>query len=316
MVTRREFLKGMLAVTAGITMGGSFVNGFQQGTIEAAEMPRRPLGKTGEQVSIFGLGGEAVIEQEASRDQAREIINYALDAGVNYIDTAPSYGNGASESNIGSVMAERRQEVFLATKTHERGYDGTMRLFENSLNRLNTDYLDLYQLHTVRTEEDLQQIFADDGAIHALEELRDEGSVKNLGITGHYDPEVLLRGIQEYNFDCLLLSLNAGDIHYSPFQEELLEEAVEQDLGRIAMKVMARGRILGEGGLDSAKEALDYVWSLPVSTSIVGIDSLQQLQNNIEKARNFTSLSLEKMEELENKTAEIQDDANFFKYSW
>ncbi len=306
----------MLAITASITVSSTFARGFQDELIEAAEMPRRPLGKTGEQVSIFGLGGEAVIEQASSEKKARDIINSALDAGVNYIDTSPGYGNGASESNVGAVMAERRREVLLASKTHERSYDGTMRLFERSLERLNTDYLDLYQIHTVRTEEDLEQIFSDDGAIHALEELKDEGSVKNLGITGHYDPEVLLQGIREYDFDCLLLSLNAGDIHFSPFQKELLEEAVEQDLGRIAMKVMARGRILGENGLDSAGEALNYVWSLPVSTAIVGVDSLQQLQDNLENAQNFTPLSLEEMEKLEDKTAGIQDEANFFKYSW
>ena len=316
MLSRRDFLKGMLAVTAGLTVGEATAGDLENKTLQASELPRRPLGDTGQDVSLFSLGGEATVEREDRREEAVEIINRALDEGVNYIDTSPSYGDGSSEENIGRVMASRREEVFLASKTHERGYDGTMRLIEGSLERLQTDYLDLYQLHTIRTEEDLEQIFADDGAIHAMEELRDEGVIENVGITGHYDPDVLLQGIEEYDFDSILMSLNAADVHSHPFQDELLQEAVEQELGIVAMKVMARGRLLGGEGLENVRQALDYVWSLPISTAIVGISDISQLEENIALVREFSSLSAEEMMEIEGRTAAVAEDGNFFKFNW
>ncbi len=318
-MSRRDFIKSMLAVTASISVSGAFARGLEEEVLGASGIPVRELGKTGHQVSIFSLGGEATIEQSSRQEQAVEIINRALDLGVNYIDTAPSYGNGDSEENIGRVMKERREEVFLASKTHGRSYDETMNLIEQSLQRLQTDYLDLYQLHNVRTDSDLNQIFAADGAIKALEELKNEGVIENIGITGHYDPEILLKGIKEYEFDSILLSLNAADVHYRPFQEELLQEALDQELGIIAMKTLARGRLItgsSEQGLDSVKEALDYVWSLPVSTSIVGIGSLEELEENIKLAREFNKLSADDMMQLENKTAELKQEGNFFKYNW
>ena len=318
MLTRRKFISKMLAMTAALSLGPGLSGSLSpEERLKAAEpIPQRKLGKTGEEVSILSLGGEATIEQVERQQEAVEIINQALDYGINYIDTAPSYGGGDSETNFGQVMAERREEVFLASKTHERSYDGTMRLIEESLKRLQTDYLDLYQLHNIRTEQDLNSALASDGAITALEELQQEGVIRFTGITGHKDPELLLRGIREYDFDCLLMSLNAADIHYRPFQQELLEEAREQELGVIAMKVLAAGRLVPGGGIDSIEEALYYTWSFPVSTSIIGTGSLAQLEENVELARNFSPLGEDKMLELENKTAELEQEGNFFKYHW
>ena len=318
MLTRRQFISRMLAMTAALSLGPGLSGSLSpEERLQAAELiPRRKLGKTGEEISILSLGGEATIEQVERQQEAVEIINQALDYGINYIDTAPSYGGGDSEINFGQVMAERRDEVFLASKTHERGYDGTMRLIEESLDRLQTDYLDLYQLHNIRTEQDLSAALASEGAITALEELQQEGVIRFTGITGHKDPELLLRGIREYDFDCLLMSLNAADIHYRPFQQELLEEAREQELGVIAMKVLAAGRLVPGGGIDSIEEALYYTWSFPVSTSIIGTGSLAQLEENVELARNFSPLGEDKMLELENKTAELEQEGNFFKYHW
>ena len=319
-MSRRDFIKNMLALTASISVSGAFARGLKDEVVKSGSgMPLRELGNTGHQVGIFSLGGEATIERSGRQQEAVEIINRALDLGVNYIDTAPSYGSGDSEKNIGKVMKDRREEVFLASKTHGRSYEETMNLINQSLQRLQTDYLDLYQLQNVRTENDLSQIFAPDGAIKALEELQEEGVIKNLGITGHYNPEVLLTGIKEYDFDCILLSLNAADVHYRPFQEGLLQEAVEQELGIIGMKTLARGRLIRESseeGLDDVKEALDYVWSLPVSTSIVGISNLQELEENIQLARQFSQLSADEMMELESRTSALQEEGNFFKYNW
>lgn len=279
-------------------------------------MPVRPLGETGEEVGLFSLGGEALVEDLSRQKEAVQVINRAIDLGVNYIDTAPLYGNGGSEKNIGVVMRERRREVFLASKTNSRSYDGTMHLFEESLKRLQTDYLDLYQLHNIRLHSDLDQALDSNGAIKALEELRSQGAVRFIGITGHRDPEVLRRGINEYDFDSLLMALNAADIHYAPFQEELLEQALQKNMGIIAMKTMARGRIFREGGLTTAREALSYVFSHPVSTAIVGISSLEELEENIQVAKDFRPLNPEEMSLLEEKTKTYERDGNFFKYSW
>lgn len=279
-------------------------------------IPRRKLGKTGYAVSLFSLGGEAAVEQTGRADEAEAIINRAIDSGVNYIDTAPTYGGGGSETNIGRVMEYRRNEVFLATKTGDRGYDGTMRLVEQSLKRLRTDHIDLYQLHNVRTAGDLERVFAGDGAIKAMEKLKEEGVIGHIGITGHKDPGILLQGIKEYPFDCLLMSFNAGDIHYAPFQDQLLKEAVKQEMGIIAMKVTARGRIFREGGLPGMKQALDYVFSFPISTAIVGISNQSEVDENARIAAEFEKLPAEEIKRLEELVKPYEQEANFFKVQW
>ena len=283
---------------------------------DAKMIPRRTLGKTGYAVSLFSLGGEATVEQAGRVEEAEAIINRAIDSGVNYIDTAPTYGGGGSENNIGRVMDYRRNEVFLATKTGDRSYDGTMRLIEQSLDRLRTDHIDLYQLHNVRTEEDLKRIFAGNGAIKALEKLKDEGVISYTGITGHKDPDVLLQGIREYPFDCLLMSLNAGDIHYMPFQEKLLLEAVEKEMGIIAMKVTARKQIFREDGLPAMKQALDYVFSFPISTAIIGISNESEVDENARIAKEFEKLPEDEIKRLEELVKPYEQEANFFKYRW
>ncbi len=312
---RRDFLKGLGAATAGLgLLGLRSVRG--QNESRPTPMPVRPLGKTGVSVTAFSLGGEATVEIRQRRDDAVAIINRALDLGVNYIDTSPRYGNGGSESNIGEVMADRRKEVFLATKTHDRTRDGTLRLVEASLRRLQTDRIDLYQLHNVRTEDDVRRALGPDGAVKALEQLREDGVIRFTGITGHRDPDVLRRGIREYPFDCLLMTLNAADIHFRPFQKELLEEAVAREMGIIAMKVTARGRIFREGGVTSMAQALGYTLSFPISTAIVGISHLRELEQNVEIARGFEALPGEERAAIERLTHAYADAGNFFKHRW
>ncbi len=277
---------------------------------------RRMLGKTGFAVSLFSLGGESTLEKADRTDEAEVIINRALDLGVNYIDTAPAYGGGGSESNIGRVMEYRRGEVFLATKTADRSYEGTMRQIEDSLKRLRTDHLDLYQLHNIRTDDDLNRALAEEGAVSALEELKSQGVIRYVGITGHKDPAVLLRGINTYPFDCLLMSFNAGDVHFASFKEQLLPEAASRGMGIIAMKVTAVKRIFREEGISSMKQALDYVFSHPVSTAIVGISNVEEVEENVRIAAEHKTLSREELIHLEKLTASYAEEANFFKHHW
>ena len=318
-LNRRQFLKATAAFFAGNLIGVDKLLRASAGMSrkpEAGVMPVRKLGRTGYDVSLFSLGGQATVEMRDRPAEAAAIINRALDLGVNYIDTASNYGVGGSETNIGLVMKERRDEVFLASKTNDRSYSGTMRLFEQSLSRLNTGYLDLYQLHSVRTEDDLAAAFSSDGAVRAMEELKRAGAVRHLGITGHHNPDILIKGINEYDFDCLLMTLNAGDIHFRPFQKDLLEKAVEKDMGIIAMKVAAKGKIFRSGGITSMRQALGYVLNFPVSTAVVGISNIRQVEENALIAREFEPFSDEEISEIQELTRGYEHDANFFKYLW
>ena len=232
---------------------------------------------------------------------------------MNYIDTARMYGGGVSETWIGHVMKERRKEVFLASKTRDRSYDGSMRSLEASLKALQTDHLDLWQLHNVMTDEDLERIFAKNGAIRALERAREQKRVRFVGITGHYDPYVLRRGIERYPFDTVLVALNAADRHRASFIEHLLPVAVEKGLGIIGMKVPARGRLFRSGGVTTMKDAMRYVLTLPVSTVIVGISTVAELEENVRIAKAFQALEPGEMRKLEALTRPYAEDAAFFK---
>jgi len=316
-LTRRSFVRTVLGTTA---LG---VSGVLRPLETIAEtvgatnvMPVRHLGKTGHNVRIFSLGGQATLEQDGKTDEAVAIINRAIDLGVNYIDTSHRYGNGISETYIGTVMASRRKEVFLATKTRERSYDGSMRALEGSLKRLQTDRIDLWQLHNVRTQEDLDQVFADDGAVKALEKARDQKIVRFLGITGHRDPFVLRKGIEQYPFDSILMALNAADRHSSSFVENLLPVAVKKNMAIIGMKIPARGKLFREGGITTMKDAMSYVLTLPVSTVIVGIATIAELEENVRIAKAFSPLDAKEMGRLEELTKEYYAEASFFKTSW
>ena len=337
--TRRAFVK--TAVTGAVGMAVGYQASRTEATVPHpaphnprtfATMPTRNLGKTGHRVGIFSLGGQATIEKPNMEEQAVAIVNRAIDLGVNYLDTAAAYGGPEmwSQKYIGKVIKERRNEVFLASKTHRRTYDESMRLLETSLKLLNTDHLDLWQLHNVSQAQQLDQIFAKDGAIHALEKARAEKVVRFLGITGHADPFVLADGLKRYRFDTILMAVNAADRHHLSFIEHLLPLALEQELGIIGMKIPARGRILSgwtppspeaqreferatRSGTLTMQEAMQYVLSLPVSTVIVGCDTVAQLEEDVRIARDFTPLNEERLRALTAKTEDIKRQALFFR---
>jgi hypothetical protein len=304
------------AGTAGFVFGGIGKNeavAQVSGTASPPPMPERPLGQTGHNVRLFSLGGQATIERPDTDAESDAIINRAIDLGVNYIDTAAAYGRGISQRYIGRVMAARRNEVFLATKTHDRTRDGSMQLLEQSLESLQTDHLDLWQLHNISRIEQLDQIFAADGAIHALQRAREEGIVRFLGITGHANPDVLMEGLRRFEFDTILLALNPADKYHRPFMDNLLPEANRRQMGVIAMKIPARGRIFRPGGLTSMAESLRWTMSQPISTLIVGCDNVEQLEENISVAANFQPLNSSQMAAIEAKVADYPMDASFFK---
>ncbi len=343
---RRDFLKTGGAVAAGLFTSGRVLANAAAGTLPdlpvnartQGAMPTRNLGKTDYKVGIFSLGGQAALEKPNNFDIAVPIVERALDLGVNYIDTSSIYGGPErwSEQYIGRVMKSRRKETFLATKTKERTRDGSLRMIEQSLKLLNTDHVDLWQLHDVGLPEDVNAIFAKGGAIEALLEMQNQKIVRYLGVTGHYRPEALIDTINRHPFDAILLALNAADSHIHSFSDELLPLAVEKQMGIIGMKVPSRGRLLSswtpppldqqqhswEGsaiatrsGVMSMKEAMRFTLSHPVSTVIIGCDSIAQLEENVQIARDFTPLSRSQMASLNALAEPVAKQSLFFRFT-
>jgi len=277
----------------------------------AVEIPIRPLGKTGVMATLFGLGGQATLEDDGMRDDAVKIINRAYELGVNYFDTATAYG--PSQGFYGEAMKGWRDKVFLATKTWERSRDGSLRLLDDSLAKLKTDHLDLWQLHNLRNMEELDVIFGKGGALEAMLKARDEKIVRFLGITGHYDPVVLKEAAHRFDFDTVLVALNAADRHHKSFIEEFLPTAQAKNMGIIGMKVPARGRIFRKDGVRTMKEACYYTWSLPISTAIVGCSTIAELEENVRLAKEFKPLAAEEMKKLEKLTEHYAEEVTFFK---
>lgn len=317
-VSRRTFIRTLLgsAAAAGVADKIAPARSFAGEAGGETAMPKRPLGKIGYEAAIFSIGGQATLEKVWRTDDSVAIVNRAIDLGVNYIDTAAAYGDGVSEMYIGRVMKTRRKEVFLASKTMDRSYDGSMRLLERSLKNLQTDHLDLWQVHNVRTQEDLDRMFADDGVVKALEKARDEKMVRFLGITGHRDPVILRKGIERYPFDSILMALNAADRHNASFIENLLPVAVEKKMSIVGMKVPARGKLFRRDGITSMEQAMRYVLTLPVCTIIVGISTLEELEENVRIAKAFKPYTQEEMAHLESLTKPYYAEASFFKEKW
>jgi len=289
------------------------------------KIPQRPFGATGESVGIYSLGAQATVEQVGMREQALAIVNKCIDLGINYIDTSAWYGmdgnssegdhlRGTSERFVGEVMKTRRKEVFLATKTHDRSYDGAMRHLESSLKNLQTDVIDLWQIHNVGGRvEDFNMVFSEEGCMKALLKAKDEGVVRFLGFSGHQDPDPMKDLMDRYDFDAVLMALNAADKHHNSFIEKLLPSAVERNMGIIGMKIPARDRIFSNGGIITMKEAMSYTMSLPVSTIIVGIDKIAELEENVKIASEFEPLTAEEMLAIEEKVKPHYEHLMFYK---
>ncbi len=328
---RRTFLSASMAVAAlpaASAAPGKHPLPYNPRTHQA--MPVRNLGKTGFRVGILSLGGQATLEIPGKQAESAAIVNRAIDLGVNYIDSAAAYGNGTSEKHIGAVLKTRRKEVFVTSKTAERSYDGSMRLIDQTLTNMQTDHLDLWQIHNLQTRQQLEQIFAPNGAMKALLKVRDQGMATFLGVTGHYEPEVLIEAIRRFPFDTILMAVNAADRHYLSFIEHLLPLAQDLGLGTIGMKIATRGRVLStwtpppldqqpermrtpKSGALTIEEALAYNLTLPLSTNIIGVDDVKQIEQNVAFAGRFSPLSEAKMRELEKRTLPIARQALYFR---
>ena len=278
-------------------------------------IPKRALGKTGENVSILALGGVIGMQIPPSKDHdPAAIAEKALNLGITYFDTAPSYNNGQSETNYGQVLAHRRKEVFLACKTGDRSYDGTMRSVEQSLKRLRSDHLDLLQIHGVSSREDLPAWGKSSGVFTALRKLREQRVTRFIGVTGHDNAEILRRAIEMYEFDTLLTTLNPVS-RRRPFRKDLLRVANEKRMGVIAMKVMGGGNgclVVGNpykkvlrtyhdetSRQVEAQSLIRYTLGLPISVAVIGVANIDQLKANVRVVKQFKPMNVTGRQELE-----------------
>ncbi len=314
-ITRRTFVRSVLggAALAAVARYRGAAGELPTPAQGDPPMPTRPLGRTGFQVGLFSIGGQGTMELETGHDEAMRIISRALELGVNYIDTAPLYGRGASERYIGEGIRGRRDRVFIATKTDDRTYDGSMRSLEGSLKRLGTDHVDLWQIHNVQSGFDVDFILSREGAVKALEKARDEKMVRFTGITGHKDPFVLKRAIESHPFDAILMAINPADRHADSFIDNLLPVAVSQNMGIMAMKVPSRGKIFRATGVRTMESAMRYALSHPVSTLVIGISDTGELEENARIAREFTPLTAADMASLEELTKPYHADALWYR---
>jgi predicted aldo/keto reductase-like oxidoreductase len=313
---RRNFILG--SVAAATAIGYKAITQESQ-TIAASKipslMPERILGKTNVSVPILGLGGagQTPISKTGTDQEAIALIQKALELGIRYFDTAESYGT--SELQFGQILPSYRDQIYLNSKTSARDYDGAWRHLEKSLQFLKTDYLDGWQMHHVSFLEELEQIFANNGAIKAVEEAKAQGIIKFSGITGHHEPDIIAEALQRYNFDTTLISLNAADIHHPrPFSTTVLPVAQAKNVGVIAMKVPAYGRLFKPNLLSGMEQAMGYSLSLPgVHCCVIAAENPAQLESNVKVAQNYQALTQAEMQSIEQLTVNAGDDGAFFR---
>jgi len=256
---------------------------------EKVAFPKRRLGKTEVEVTILGLGGEGVLRTFEKETEAIPLIQRAIDLGITYFESARAYGG--SESYYGMALGERRKEVFLASKSHERTGDGALKHLETTLKNMKTDFLDLWMIHDVRTIEDLNQIFGPKGAIKAFEAAKRNKLVRFIGISGHRNPNILSRALDLFQFDTVLMPINPAEPHYWSFLEGVLPKAQQKGMGLLGMKSLSRGVSVKIFGAESIKEFFYFALSQPISTLVVGCDNIEQLEMNIKIVQSFQPMT-------------------------
>jgi aryl-alcohol dehydrogenase-like predicted oxidoreductase len=318
---RREVLIRIGQLGSALILGGSLSwNGSAHGAElddrgSAGAIPKRALGRTGAEVTILGIGGGHLIRKSA--EEGMRIIDEAVDSGVTFMDNAWDYANNRSEEAMGRALTGKRQRVFLMTKmcTHGRGKKVGLLHLEQSLRRLRTDYLDLWQIHEVGCRDDAGRVFGPDGPAEALLEAKRQGKVRFIGFTGHTDPSVhlsLLR--EEFPFDTCQLPLNVFDYRFQSFERQVLPELIRQGIAPIAMKSLCGNAEPVASGIVTAEEAIRYTLSLPVSTLVSGIDSVEILRRNVLIASRFTAMSQAEMDQLRDRVSAAAETGRFEQY--
>jgi len=286
--------------------------------LKDGSIPYRTLGRTGEKVSVIGLGGFHIGMQEDEKESIR-IIRSALDGGINFLDNCWDYNNGASEERMGKALeGGYRHKAFLMSKIDGRDKATAAKQIEESLRRLRTDRIDLMQLHEVIRDSDPDAAFRPGGAIEALQEAKQAGKIRYIGFTGHKSPSIHLKMLEtafqhDLTFDTVQMPLNVMDAHFDSFEMRVLPVLLKHKIGVLGMKSMGDG-ILLKSGVVTAVECLQYSMSLPTSVVITGCDSMQILQQALSTARGFKPLKEAQVVALLSRTAKAAADGAFERY--
>lgn len=311
---RRQFLK-----SAAITALASKLASQAEAADSVSGMPYRTLGKTGVRVSLVGLGGHHIGRSSVSPEESTKIIRTGLDSGLNFLDNCWDYNDGVSEERMGVALKDGyRQKAFLMTKLDGRTVKSAQQQLEESLKRLQTDHIDLIQIHEVIRMDDPERIFAAGGTLEYLEKAKKEGKVRFIGFTGHKSPEIHLHMIEtatkhNYTFDTVQMPLNAMDAHFDSFGAKVVPVAKKLNMGILGMKPMGDGVILKSNTVTPV-ECLRYAMHLPVSVVITGCDSMQILQQALDTAKNFHGLDTAEVSAILKKTETVAQNGQFELY--
>ena len=315
---RRAFLEHLAGLTSGLLLSGGRALGKEQDRWGEL-LPQRKLGNTGEAVTMLGVGGWHI--GRMSERGAQATIEAAIEGGIRFFDSAEQYQGGGSERHLGRFLTPKyRDEVFLMTKTTARGAEAARQHLEGSLRRLNTDYLDLWQMHAVSSPADVDRRI-ENGVVEVMEEARASGKVRHIGFTGHRTPEAHQRVLERTDvFETTQMPINVSDPSYRSFIKGVLPTLVKRNYGALAMKTLSNGGFFGGSSHGqhgpkphvvpnrvSIQEALHFVWSLPVSVLITGPDDPDMLKEKIHLARSFDGMTEAKRQELISRVAEMDN---------
>ena len=320
MIDRRAFLKSLAGLTTGILLSSGKAEGQEEkpttdrlGTL----LPLRKLGRTDESVTMLGLGGWHIGEMDEK--EAQKTLDVALEGGLRFFDSAESYQNGGSETRLGKLLIPKyRDDIFLMTKTTARDAASARKHLEESLKRLKTDQVDLWQVHAVRNPEDVDERI-NNGVFDVMVEAKESGKVRHIGFTGHTSPSAHIRILNKSDiFDACQLPVNLTDVSYESFIDGVIPTLVERNIGVIAMKSLANGGFFGGSrhgkhgpnprvvpNRVSIEEAIRFVWSFPVSTLVTGPDNAEQLQEKINIAKRFSGMQQKERDNLIEKVADM-----------
>ena len=323
-MNRREFMKGAAIATAGALIGSENkaqasdqpVRPTSASQAEVGRVPQKPLGKTGINVSALGVGGYH-LGTAKSQQEATEIVARALDAGVNFFDNAWEYHEGESETRLGNALQGKRDQAILMTKvcTHGRGKEVGLRMLEESLHRLKTDHLDVWQIHEVVYYNDPGLVFTPGGVAEALLLAKQQGKVRFIGFTGHKDPAIHLRMLaHDFPFDTVQMPLNCFDATFRSFEAQVLPEVNRHGIAALGMKSLGGSGEMVTSGMITPEEGLRYAMSLPVATTISGMDSLTVLEQNLEIVRKFKPMEAAEMDALRERCRTFAADGRYERF--
>jgi predicted aldo/keto reductase-like oxidoreductase len=310
-LTRRS----VLAATGAAVLGGAAAAQTSEGSNQAGKIPRRRLGRTGVEVSILGLGGHHIGRPKDERESIR-LVRMAIDNGITFLDNCWDYNGGKSEERMGKALRDGyRQRAFLMTKLDGRTKDSAAQQLEQSLQRLQTDVIDLVQIHEVIRTEDAERSFARGGAMEALLAARKAGKLRFIGFTGHKDPTIHLHMLavaakNGFTFDTVQLPINVMDAHFRSFEKEVVPVLLKQQIGVLGMKSMGDG-ILLKSGAATPRECLRYALSAPTSVVITGCESVEILEQAIDVGTHFKPMSAEEKKALLAKTAPLAKEGKY-----